>query len=199
MKRIFHAAVPMLLLVEPAFSLPDAYSRNAPKIFVGLDAPHLHLLTNHLPIFVTLSGLIALIVALRTKNQGTRQVALWLILLGVAGGLLTFWLGQQAYKPVRGLADEIGQDWLDLHMERAERFVWVFWLTLASSIAALVMGWRKHRFSTVAVLITGALGLATPGLSSWIADAGGKVRHVEIRGETTPAPADGEGSNSHTH
>ena len=64
-------------------------------------------------------------------------MTLVLVFAGIAGGLLTYWLGQQSYKPVRGLADEVGQDWLDLHMERAEKVVWFFWMAGVAVAAAV--------------------------------------------------------------
>lgn len=92
----------------PTLAMSDTYNKYAHEYFFGLDAPHLHLLTNHLPIFVTLSGLFVLVVGLLRKNREVSQVALVLVFAGIAGGLLTYWLGQQSYKPVRGLADEVG-------------------------------------------------------------------------------------------
>jgi hypothetical protein len=47
------------------------------------------------------------------------------MLLGIAEGILIIEFGQQAYKPVKGLAHEVGQDWRDLHIERAEKLIWV--------------------------------------------------------------------------
>ncbi len=153
---------------------------------MGFDPTHLHLLTNHIPIFITLAGLIALGLAFIWKNDGARRIALVLLIMGTVGGLVTYWLGQQSYKPVRGLADETGQDWLDLHMERAEQVIWLFWLAATSAAAALVIEWRKIRLALPATLLAGALGAASLGVSGWIADAGGKIRHPEIRGDSRP-------------
>lgn len=205
MKRILIAALVTATLVQPVMSSTEAYAKYAPKIVFGLDAPHLHLLTNHLPIFVTLSGLFAMAVGLWRKNRGTTQVALALIFLGIAGGILTFWLGQQAYKPVRGLADEMGQDWLDLHMDRAEQVIWVFWTAGAAVAAAWVLGWKQHRFAIPAAMVAGALGVATLGLSGWIADAGGKIRHPELRQPSSKlhsgstSPSDENEGMPHSH
>jgi hypothetical protein len=174
-------------LVQPALSSTETYAKYAQKLVFGLDAPHLHLLTNHLPIFVTLSGLFALTVGLWSKNRGITQVSLTLMFLGVVGGILTFWFGQQAYKPVRGLADEMGQEWLDLHMERAEQVIWIFWFAAAALAAAWGLGLKQHRLAIPAAMVAGALGLATLGLSGWIADAGGKIRHSELRGVASTA------------
>ena len=198
MKRIFFTALFTATLVQPVLSSTETYAKYAPKIAFGLDAPHLHLLTNHLPIFVTLSGLLVMAVGLWRKNREITQVALVLLFLGIAGGILTFWFGQQAYKPVRGLADESGQGWLDLHMERAEQVIWVFWVTGAVITTAWVLDWKQHRLAIPATVVAAALGLATLGLSGWIADAGGKIRHDELRGVPSP-PKTGDESLSHSH
>lgn len=205
MKRILCAALATATLVQPALSSTEAYAKYAPQIAFGLDAPHLHLLTNHLQIFVTLSGLFAMAVGLWRNNRGITQVALTLVFLGIAGGILTFWFGQQAYKPVRGLADEMGQDWLDLHMERAEQVVWVFWAACAAVAMAWVLGWKQHRLAIPAAMVAGALGFASLGLSGWIADAGGKIRHPELRqppgkpdsGSASPSDVNEEMPHSH--
>lgn len=195
MKRILCAALATATLVQPALSSTEAYAKYAPQIAFGLDAPHLHLLTNHLPIFVTLSGLFAMAVGLWRNNRGITQVALTLVFLGIAGGILTFWFGQQAYKPVRGLADEMGQDWLDLHMERAEQVIWVFWTAGAAVAAALVLVRKEHRLAIPAAMVAGTLGLLSMGLAGWIADAGGKIRHPELR-QPSAKPDSGSASQS---
>lgn len=179
-----------------AVASEETYSRHAPKLVFGFDAPHLHLLTNHIPIFVTLSGLIVLGAALWKKDRLARQIALFLIALGNAGALTTHWLGQQSYKAVRGLADESGQGWLDLHMERAEQVIWLYWAAFAVSVAAFLWCIRPRRFTALATWSAGALGAATLGISAWISDAGGKIRHPEFRGMERPPEAE---ETSHHH
>jgi hypothetical protein len=174
----------------------ETYSKYAPKLVFGLDAPHLHLLTNHIPIFVTLSGLIVMGIAFWKRDHLARQIALLLLSIGNAGALLTYWLGQQSYKPVRGLADENGQAWLDLHMERAEQVVWLYWVAFIVSAAALAWCWRSRRFTALATSTAGALGAVSLALAGWIADAGGKIRHSELRGQE-PAPEVEEAPHSH--
>lgn len=166
---------------------------------MGLDPAHLHLLTNHIPIFITLSGLLALGLALLWKNAPARRIALVLLLIGTVGGLMTYWLGQQAYKPVRGLADEVGQDWLDLHMARAEQVIWLFWLAAPAAAGALIASWRLVRFALPLALVAAVLAAATLAASGWIADAGGKIRHVEIREDAKPAAAVQPGTAPHEH
>lgn len=182
MKGIFLTLPLWLLAFVPASQAEGTHSHGAASLPFGLDPAHSHLLTNHIPIFVTLSGLIVLGLSFWWKSREVRRAALLLLLVGIAGGLITYWLGQQAYKPVRGLADEIGQDWLDLHMERAEGVVWLYWLGAVGALTALLMNWRESRFALPAAILAGVLGAATLGTSGWIAEAGGKIRHPEIRG-----------------
>lgn len=174
-------------------------THSASPLPMGLDPAHLHLLTNHMPIFITLSGLMALGLALLWKSGTARRIALILLITGTAGGILTYWLGQQAYKPVRGLADEVGQDWLDLHMERAEQVIWFFWAAAVAAAGALVAEWRKTRFAQPLILLAGALGAGTLAVSGWIADAGGKIRHSEIRGESKVVTDDHSKAAPHEH
>lgn len=170
------------ILAGSAAASEATYAKYAPKIAFGLDAPHLHLLTNHIPIFVTFSGLIVVVVAFWKRDHLARQIALSLVSIGNAGAILTYWLGQQSYKALRGLADESGQGWLDLHMERAEQVIWVYWLAFIASVGALVWCWRGRRYTALASWVAAALAAVSLGLSAWIADAGGKIRHSEFRG-----------------
>lgn len=177
----------------------------APSIFVaylgaaGLDPAYWHLLTNHIPILITLSGLIALGLAAFSNGGPAKHIALFLLLVGIVGGIVTYWLGQAAYKPVRGMADEVGQKFLDLHMERAENVIWVFWLGAAACGVALFAEIRKLRHARSLTMVAWLLAAAIMILSGWIADAGGKIRHPEIRGdEKLPSDA-GQETTPHKH
>jgi ABC-type branched-subunit amino acid transport system permease subunit len=186
MKNLLRAAIAILSAFSSVAYAHGSEEHKSSTLPMGLDPAHLHLLTNHIPIFITLAGLITLGLAFLWKNDAVRRAALILLIIGTVGGLVTYWLGQQAYKPVRGLADETGQDWLDLHMERAEKVIWLYWLAAVLATTALVAAWRKSRFALIATILAGALGAATLGVAGWIADAGGKIRHPEIRGDSKP-------------
>lgn len=198
MKHLILLAGVPVLLTGIASASPESYKKHAPELVFGLDAPHLHLLTNHIPIFVTVSGLLVLVISLWKRDHLARQIALLLLFLGNGGALLTYWLGQQSYKAVRGLADEAGQGWLDLHMERAEQVVWLFWLAFLAAGGALLWYWKGRRFTLLATILAGSLGAASLGVSGWIADAGGKIRHTEFRGSEQPPVEAGE-EMPHSH
>ncbi|MHB1083111.1 MAG: hypothetical protein ACYC67_27210 [Prosthecobacter sp.] len=196
-----YPSLPSITLVASAFVAEAHGSENhsATALPMGLDPAHLHLLTNHMPIFITLSGLLAMGLALVWTKDPDRRIALVLLLIGTLGGLVTYWLGQQAYKPVRGLADEMGQDWLDLHMERAEQVIWLFWIAALAITGALVAEWRKLWYALPVTLLASVLAAGTLAVSGWIADAGGKIRHSEIRGDAKAIPDGHSGAAPHEH
>jgi len=91
--------------VAPAYGVEGSAAPGLPTV---PDVVHLHLLTNHIPIFITLSGLVALGLPCFGKAITPKKVGLILLIFGTVGGVVTLWLGQESYKPVRALADEMG-------------------------------------------------------------------------------------------
>ena len=81
-------------------------------------------------------------------------------------------------------------------MDRAERFIYAFYLTALLGIAALV---AQKKFSQAAAVLTSLTLVSATislGIGGWISRAGGQVSHSEFRtGEApTNAPA-----HPHTH
>jgi len=145
------------------------------------DALHVHLVLNHLPIYGTLMGLIALALALLWKSEGGRRIALILLLLCTAGAYFVFQSGQQAYEGGRIIADDPGQHWIDEHLSRAEKGIYVFYAAALLCLGGLFAGWRKSRWAVPLAIAASLASLAALGAAVWIADAGGKIRHREIR------------------
>lgn len=163
--------------------------------FMGQNTAHLHLLTNHLPIFGIVMGLLALVLAFMWKSDVSKRIALILLLVTTVGAYPTFKFGQYAYKDVRGIADDAGQDWLDTHMERAESGIYAFYIAAFIIAAAIFAGWRKLRWETPLTLAAGIASVAALVTAGWIADAGGRIRHPEVRDSAPPPSA----TSAHQH
>jgi hypothetical protein len=82
-----------------------------------------------------------------------------------------------------------GAEWLDEHMDRAEKTIGTFYFLAALAIAGLLVPikWPKTSFPLTAVTL--AVALICSGLAVYIAQAGGRVRHPEFRPSETPTPA----------
>lgn len=100
---------------------------------------YLHAISNHVLVIGVALGIFALVLALLLKSRQAQIVALAVVLVSSAAAYPVLFLGQQAYKSVRGIADEPGQDWLDVHMERAESTIYIYYALMLVAGAALAV------------------------------------------------------------
>lgn len=175
---------------------PDAAARaGSPKSEIAMFFSHLkkpeyiHVLINPIPIFGMGLGLLFLLIAWFRPAEGLVAAGLAIV---IATGLLTYptvKLGQNAYDRMYQTLPLEGQMWLDVHMDRAEKFQYLFYL--AALLAAATFWARRHRPAAVrrlmlATMATSGLCAALVGL---IAHAGGQVNHAEFREGPPPAGA----------
>jgi len=100
---------------------------------------YMHVVLNHLPIYGTILGALALTISLILRSRGAQITALILTLFAGASAYPVFVTGQRAYKTIRGLSDDPGADWLDEHMDRAEMTIGVFYFLAALAVAGLLV------------------------------------------------------------
>src|SRR5205814_1476281 len=147
---------------------------------------YIHVLLNPLPVYGLLVGLIGLVLALILKSRRAQIATLTLVMISAASAWPVYEFGQQGYDRVLSMADEAGGAWLDEHMHRAENLIWVFYALAAVSAFAIAapIKWPKSSLPlAIAVLLLGAVTL---GSGTYIAYAGGRVRHREFRNEPPP-------------
>jgi hypothetical protein len=150
---------------------------------------YIHVVLNHLPIYGTILGALALAISLILRSRAAQITALTITLLAGASAYPVLVTGQRAYKAIRSMADDTGAEALDEHMDRAEKTIGVFYFLAALAIAGLIVPikWRKTSFPLSAVTL--AVALICSGLAVYIAQVGGRVRHAEFRPSESPTPA----------
>lgn len=147
---------------------------------------YIHVLLNPLPVYGLAIGVIGLIVALCLRSRRAQITALVLIFIAAASVWPVMHYGEEAYDRVLSMADTDGEAWLKAHEHRAEKFEYVFYaLALLAAMAILV---PKKWPATATPLAVAALvtALVSLGAGGYIAYAGGKIRHRELR--TGPPP-----------
>jgi hypothetical protein len=150
---------------------------------------YIHVVLNHLPIYGTILGALALTISLVLRSRAAQITALVVTLVAGASAYPVLVTGQRAYKTIRSVSDDAGADWLDEHMDRAEKTVGAFYFLALLAIAGLLVPikWPKTSFSLAAVTL--AVALICSGLAVYIAQAGGRVRHAEFRPSESPKPS----------
>ena len=149
---------------------------------------YLHVVLNHLPIYGTILGSLALAISLILRSRAAQITALIITLLAGASAYPVLVTGQRAYKAIRNMADDTGAEALDEHMDRAEKTIGAFYVLTVLALAGLLVPikWPKTSFPLVGVTL--AVALICSVLAVYIAQAGGQVRHPEFRPSETPTP-----------
>jgi hypothetical protein len=155
---------------------------------------YLHVLTNPLPVYGLFLGLAALGLALALRSRAAQVTALALILLAAASAWPVYAAGHGAYNKVYLMVDDDGRAWLDAHMHRAEKMIYLFAALAAVALTAILLPWKIPKTAFPLALTTVLFAFATLGAGGWIAWAGGKVHHPEFRKEPPP-----KNSSGHTH
>jgi len=150
---------------------------------------YIHVVLNHLPIYGTILGGLALAISLALRSRAAQITALIITLVAAVSAYPVLVSGQRAYKTIRGMSDDDGAEWLDEHMDRAEKTIGAFYFLAAVAIAGLLVPikWPKTSFPLAAVTL--AVAVICSGLAVYIAQAGGRVRHLEFRPGESPTPS----------
>ena len=150
------------------------------------DPEYLHILINPLPVYGLAVGVLALALALVLRNQRVTIAALILVFVCALSAWPTYHYGEAGYDRVKAMSDPAGEQWLDEHMARGEKMIWLFYVLAGVAAVGIgaVLKWPRTSFAiTVGTL---ALGCVTLGTGGYIAYAGGHVRHKEFRFEPPP-------------
>jgi glucan phosphoethanolaminetransferase (alkaline phosphatase superfamily) len=155
------------------------------------DPEYLHVLLNPLPVYGLAIATLALVLALVLRNQRVTIAALVLVFVSALSAWPTYSYGEAAYDRIKAMSDPAGEQWLDEHMARGEKLIWLFYVLAGVSAVGIIATAKQPRSSTPVCAVTLALAVATLAIGGWIAYAGGHVRHKEFRFEPPP-PAKSE-------
>jgi dolichol kinase len=115
------------------------------------------------------------------RSRQAQVLALILVIVGCASAVPVIQFGERAYDRVFAMSNPDAQQWLDTHMQRAERCEFVFYVTGAFALATLTAFWKFQRAVKPLLAAVVIMTLVSVGLAGWISYAGGKVRHSEFR------------------
>jgi len=152
------------------------------------DPEYMHVLLNPLPVYGLAFGTLALALALFLRNHRVTVAALVLVFVGAISAWPVYQYGESAYDRVKSVSDPAGEQWLDEHMARGEKLIWMFYVLAAVSAAGVAVTVKWPRTFMPVSLIALALSSATLGMGGYISYAGGHVRHREFRFEPPPPP-----------
>jgi len=155
-----------------------------------MNAAHLHLVVNHLPIVGAMLSVPLVIMALAFRNErGLLIAAAMTLTLTGAGALATMQTGEPAEERVEHLPG-IAENLIHEHEERAEMATGLAVATAIGALALFGMTIRRGASPPAPLLAALLVGtIATSGAMAWTGKAGGLIHHTEIRSDATVAAA----------
>lgn len=150
---------------------------------------YVHVLLNPIPVYGTAMGIVALVVGWISRQKQAQLAGLVVLFLASISAWPVVHYGQQSYDRVYAMSNQDAQKWLDVHMERAERWEYLFYATAGLAAASMAALWKYPKASIPLSAVTLALAVACAVVGAWIGHAGGQVRHSEFRDGPPPSPA----------
>lgn len=150
-----------------------------------MNAAHLHLLVNHVPLFLILFAALSLAGYLWRHNKDYLFVSIALLVLGGIFAIVAVQTGEGAEEVLQRYPG-ISRGLIHDHEEAAE-----FAQLMAIGLAVLSLGlWpiAKAKLALARKLAGGLLILSLIALASLVrvANLGGEIRHLEIRSDASP-------------
>ena len=152
---------------------------------------YLHVLLNPLPVYGVALGTLALVIAMVLKSRQAQITALILVFICALSALPVAHFGEEGFDRVQSMSNHDGYAWLDAHAQRATRAMQVFYALSAVAALALFLPWPFPKSAFTLNILTLIVALATLCAGTWIALAGGQIRHAEFRDGKPPEPLGG--------
>lgn len=160
-----------------------------------MNAVHLHLLLNHLPVIGTLFAILILGWALIRRNTEIARAALGLFVIAAITGLAAYFTGEPAEHAAEEIAG-VSRNAIHAHEESAELATVLLGGYGIFALAALLYLMRRATaFPRKLLSLAFVLALVPAGTMAWTANQGGRIRHPEITGTVVPMATSGAGTD----
>lgn len=147
-----------------------------------MDAVHIHLLLNHIPVIGSLFAVVLFVFSIIRKNYELKRLSLVLFVLAALVAVPVYLTGEPAEEAVENLAG-VSHSILEQHEDTAQIAMILLAVTGALSLLGLFLmkgGKELARWLVLALLASSA---AAGVLMARTANLGGQIRHTEIRAD----------------
>lgn len=155
-----------------------------------INAAHLHLVVNHLPIFATLFAIPVLAWGIIANQPVLKKLALISFMIAGLSAVLAVQTGEGAEEVVESVPG-VSEQVIHTHEEAAELAQWLAIGLGAAAIVAFFLVNRQHRYAASLMWVLLLFSLAVGSALVYTAYEGGKIMHPELsadRPSQTPNP-----------
>ena len=152
-----------------------------------MNAAHLHLALNHLPVVVTLVALVLLAVAFWRQADGLLRTGAAIALGAALVTAPAYLTGEPAEEQIEDMSG-VKESLIERHEDAADAAA-VAVAVLGLAAAGCLLRSRREPIPRRAAAALVALALIATALFGRAANLGGEIRHPEIRADAASAPA----------
>ncbi len=151
-----------------------------------MNATHIHLLFNHVPVLGSIFALIILAFGLFGANRVLRRTSYYIFIIVALFTLPVYFSGEGAEEVVEDIAG-VSHAYIEEHEDLANISLYLMLITGGLSVLALIAGAKsqqKGKLYAKIILVVGLISFTTIAIT---AGHGGKIRHSEIRDQAEHA------------
>lgn len=152
-----------------------------------MDAVHLHLALNHVPVLGTVFVAAALVVCLWRKNAEFVRLSLWAAVLLSAASVAIKFTGDAAWDDLRPWPQPYDGARVERHESAADQATTGIFVAGVAAAAVLFLARRRPEVSAAQAGTVVVLLLVTFVLMARTANFGGQLRHPQLRGDNAGA------------
>lgn len=145
-----------------------------------MNAPHFHLLLNHIPVIGITFGLILFIISYLFKSLSLERGGLVLFILAAVMAVPSYLTGEGAEDAVEKIAG-LDSTMIEQHESWAGTYIWFVVVLGVLSCFVFLLSLRKWPYIQYAYVSLMFVALSCVGISLPVANSGGEIRHTEIR------------------
>lgn len=157
-----------------------------------MNAAHLHLLFNHVPIIAGILGTLILVAGMVLRQPAVKRTALGIFVIAAVAALPAFFSGEGAEEIVEKLPGS-GESVIESHEDIGKIFLIAMEVLGVFSLITFVLDRKNARRTMEFYILVLLISLFTGVLGARVGTSGGNIRHPEIQnGASAPANAPGE-------
>lgn len=148
-----------------------------------MNAAHIHLLLNHLPLIAIPMSLLFIAHSLWAKNASSKKFAYLVLFFSAALVIPVFLTGEPAEKVVEHLPG-VTESFIEPHEDAGQISLILTLIAGIAALLALVLPSNEKRAKILTSIVIATSLLAILSLA-YTANLGGKIRHTELRNESS--------------
>lgn len=144
-----------------------------------MDAIHLHLLLNHIPIVGIIIGVLILTAGFFLKNVSVKRTALAVLIFSAISAVPAFFSGESAEhlaEDIPGISHQL----IEEHEEAAAVFIWLIVISGILAAAAFVLSFSKGKLLPILYALIFLFTAASIVTAVLTGTSGGEIRHTEL-------------------